>query len=215
MTTTKPIDRKDKWWVDRHAAKLSLRDSMKTIDLVLLGDSITHSWESEAAAKVWKSSFGDLATLNIGFSGDRTEHVLWRLQNGAVDDISPKAVMIMIGTNNTGHDLDAPEDIADGVKAIVGELRQRLPESKLLLLGVFPCNKSSESKQRINNLQVNEIIKDYADDESVFYMDIGKAFFDESGEMTKKITPDFLHLSPAGYQIWADSVKAKLDELLK
>ncbi len=212
--TVQPVSRlEESWWAERHQAKLDARDQMESVDLVLIGDSITHSWET-TGQDVWRNSYPDVATLNLGFSGDRTEHVLWRLENGELDGVQPKAVMLLIGTNNTGHHLHDPTDIAAGVKAIVEDLKTRLPESRVLLLAVFPCDKDPQSPRRKNNEAVNELICDLHDGQCVHYVDICERFFNEDGEMTEEITPDYLHLSPAGYQIWADAVKPTLMEVL-
>ncbi|MGI9518955.1 MAG: GDSL-type esterase/lipase family protein [Pirellulaceae bacterium] len=213
--TVQPVSRlEEDWWAERHEEKLQAKQQMESVDLVLIGDSITHSWET-TGQQVWKKSFPDVATLNLGFSGDRTEHVLWRFANGQIDDIEPKAVMLLIGTNNTGHHLHDPADIAAGIKAIIEDLNTRLPNTQILLLAVFPYDQDPQSPRRKNNEAVNVLIAELHDGERVHYLDICEKFFDEDGEMTKEITPDFLHLSPAGYQIWADAVKPRLMELLE
>ena len=213
--TVQPVSRLEQdWWAERHELKLQAKQEMESVDLVLIGDSITHSWET-TGREIWEKSFPDVATLNLGFSGDRTEHVLWRLANGQVDDIQPQAVMLLIGTNNTGHHLHDPADIAAGITAIVEDLQTRLPETQIVVLALFPYDRDPESPRRKNNQAVNTLIDDLHDGERVHYLDICAKFFNEDGEMTEEITPDFLHLSPAGYQIWADAVKPKLMEVLE
>lgn len=215
LSTTTPLSRMDEaWWKERHDLRLADRASNEPLDLLLVGDSITQGCETTGKV-VWEKTFGDLRSMNLGFSGDRTEHVLWRLQNGEVDGINPAVVMVLIGTNNTGHNLDKPKDIAEGVKAIVEELKSRLPNSRILLLAVFPYDKDPRSPRRKNNNAVNEIIQKFDDGQKVYYLDICKKFFDESGNMTKEVTPDFLHLSEKGYQVWADGVNEELRKLVK
>ncbi len=214
LSTTTPLDRMAQpWWKNRLAAKMKQKQEMESIDIVLLGDSITQGWEG-TGKDVWQKTFGELNTLNLGFSGDRTEHVIWRNENGQMDDIDPGLVIVLIGTNNTGHNLDKPQAIAAGVKKILGQLKSSVPDSKILLLSVFPFDKDPESPRRKNNNELNEIIKDFHDGQSIHYLDICHQFFDDSGAMTKEITPDFLHLSAKGYQQWADGMKEKVHELL-
>ena len=182
--------------------------------LVFLGDSITAGWAAKGR-EVWEKAFGGYMPANFGIGGDRTQHVLWRIQNGELDGgIKPKAVVIMIGTNNSGS--DPAEGIAKGVAAIVQTVRTKQPQAKILLLAVFPRGeKASPNPGRDKLKQVNEIIAKLDDGKNVFFLDIGGKFMQPDGSLTKEIMPDFLHLSPAGYQIWADSISPKLAELMK
>lgn len=179
------------------------------IDVVFLGDSITEGWRG-AGKEVWAKHYAPLKAANFGIGGDRTEHVLWRLQNGNLDGITPKAVVLMIGTNNTGRD-SAPQ-IAEGITAIVKEIRTRTPSTKILLLGIFP---RGEKDARVKIGQINEIIAKLDDGKAVFFLDIGPKFLQPDGKLTREIMPDLLHPGPAGYQIWTDAMQAKLDELLR
>ena len=203
----------EEWWTERHAEKKSAIAATPDVDVLLLGDSITHSWEGNVA--VWKEVLPDRTFFNLGFSGDRTEHVIWRLQDGAVEGLNPRVVMLMIGTNNTGHRMDSPDDIAAGIAGVIKELKTRLPKSKILLLGIFPRGQADDAKDRLNNVAANKMIPDYADNEHVYFLDIGSSFFTDDGKLTNGVSGDFLHLSGDGYRIWAQSVKPKLDELLK
>jgi beta-glucosidase len=178
------------------------------VDLLFLGDSITQGWNNNA---VWQRYYAPRNVANYGIGGDRTEHVLWRIQNGEIDGISPKLVILMIGTNNSGS--NSAEDIADGIKAIVKTLREKLPESKILLLGVFPRG-AKPNPQRAKLDQVNEMISKLDDHAHVTYLDIGKAFLQPDGTLTKEIMPDFLHLSPKGYRIWAEAMEPTVWRLL-
>jgi beta-glucosidase len=138
--------------------------------------------------------------------------VLWRLENGNIKGITPKVAVIMIGTNNSGT--NTSEAIADGVKAIVAKLRKELPETKVLVLGIFPRGATPDDAKRKVNEGANAIVKTLADDKSVFYLDIGPKFLGADGSLSKEIMPDLLHLSPQGYEIWATSIVGKVDELL-
>ena len=202
------------WWMDRHKEKLARKSKMKSVDIVMLGDSITHNWEKKGAS-AFKKSFQGLQVLNLGFSSDRTEHVLWRLRNGEVEGISPKVVMVMIGTNNTGHREEPPEETALGIKEIIKELRFRLPDTKILLQAIFPRGKSPDGKMRKQNDAINKIIKNYADDKHVFYTDLSDVFLDDEGNLPKPIMPDFLHPNGKGYEMWADAVMPQVKKLMK
>ena len=180
--------------------------------LVFLGDSITAGWGSKQ--DIWKKAFGAYTPANFGIGGDRTQHVLWRIQNGELETIKPKAVVIMIGTNNVGS--DPAEGIAKGVTAIVETVRAKQPQAKILLLAVFPRGeKASPNPGRDKLKQVNAIIAKLDDGKHVHFLDIGEKFLQPDGSLTKEIMPDFLHLSAAGYQIWADAISPKLADLMK
>lgn len=182
--------------------------------LVFLGDSITAGWAGNGK-EVWAKAFGGYTPANFGIGGDRTQHVLWRILNGELDGgIKPKAVVLMIGTNNVGA--DTAEGIAKGVTAIVETIRAKQPQAKILLLAVFPRGeKASPNPGRDKLKQVNEIIAKLDDGKHIYFLDIGGKFMQPDGSLTKEIMPDFLHLSAAGYQIWADAIGPKLAELMK
>ena len=212
-SAVKPVDKKDKGWVDRHD-RFVQRAKMGDVDVLFLGDSITQSWEGKGAKEVWDKSFGAMKPANFGISGDQTQHVLWRITEGKeLEGIQPKAVVLMIGTNNTGG--NSAEEIADGVTAIVKSLHHQRPHAKVLLLGVFPRSEKPDGKHRDKIKQVNERIAKLDDGKQVYFLDIGAKFLDKDGNLTKDIMPDFLHLSKQGYQIWADSITPKLKELLE
>jgi beta-glucosidase len=199
------------WWQTRHEEKVK-EIQQGDIDLLMIGDSITHSWE-KGGKEVWENFYRSRKAANIGFSGDRTQHVIWRLQNGEIDGISPKLAVIMIGTNNTGH-RDPSEDTALGIKHILKELRTRLPETKILLLAIFPRSATTDDELRKLNDATNEIISNFSDDEHVFYLDINNAFLDEEGNLSKDIMPDFLHPNANGYQSWATAMEPMIQKLI-
>ena len=185
--------------------------------LVFLGDSITAGWAGNGK-DVWAKAFSQYTPVNFGIGGDRTQHVLWRILNGELETIKPKAVVLMIGTNNTGS--DPAEGIAKGVTKIVETIREKQPQAKILLLAVFPRGEKPSTAEKANPgrdklAKVNEIIAKLDDGKNIFFMDIGSKFTQPDGTLTKEIMPDFLHLSPAGYQIWADAISPKLAELMK
>jgi lysophospholipase L1-like esterase len=204
--TTVPLNREGA----RHQL-INSRAKAGDVNLLFLGDSITQGWEGAGKA-AWEKYFAPRKAMNAGIGGDRTQHILWRLENGNIDGIKPKAAVIMIGTNNSGT--NTSEQIAAGVKAIVAKLRNELPEMKILVLGIFPRGATPEDAKRKVNEGANAIFKSVADDKSVFYMDIGPKFLGADGSLSKEIMPDLLHLSPQGYEIWASSIDAKVGELL-
>jgi lysophospholipase L1-like esterase len=190
--------------------------------VIVLGDSITQGWEGNGK-KAWAEHFAPMKAVNLGIGGDQTGHVLWRITEGKeLDPIKPKLAVIMIGTNNTGG--HTAEQIAGGIKAIVAELQKQKPEMKILLLGVFPRSGARLGKEDMvcpaDKLQpkikaINEIISKYADGKVIFYKDIGKEFLNTDGGLERKVMPDFLHLSEAGYDIWAKAIKDDVTKLLK
>lgn len=181
-------------------------------ELVFLGDSITAGWNSKK--EIWDAAFGTYKPANFGIGGDRTQHVLWRITNGELDGIKPKAVVLMIGTNNVGS--DSAEGIAAGITKIVQTIRSKQPQAKILLLAVFPRGEKADSNPQRDKLkEVNAIIAKLDDGKAVYFLDIGEKFLQPDGSLTKEIMPDFLHLTAAGYQIWADAIGPKLAELMK
>ena len=196
-------------FVGAHERFVAIAKEGKT-DLVFLGDSITAGWGGKK--EIWDKAFGMYRPANFGIGGDRTQHVLWRITNGELDGIKPKAAVLMIGTNNSGS--DPADGIAKGVTKIVESIRAKLPDTKILLLAVFPRGEKP-NPQREKLKEVNTTIAKLDDGKSVFYLDIGDKFLQPDGTLTKEVMPDFLHLSTKGYQIWADSIAAKLAELMK
>lgn len=199
------------WWLERFE-KMNERVKQGDVHLIFIGDSITQAWEDPGKA-VWEEHYAGRKAVNLGISGDRTQHVLWRLDNGNIDGISPKLAVIMIGTNNSNGADNTAAEIADGIRAIVVRLRERLPAMKILLLDVFPRGEKP-NPQRGKTLQVNQIARKLHDGEHVYYLAIGHHFINDDGAISKEIMPDFLHLTPKGYQIWADAIEDKLKALL-
>lgn len=209
----KPAPREG-WWVKRHEEKLKAIEDAEKIDVVFIGDSITHGWEN-AGKEVFANTFGSMDTLNIGYGGDRTEHVLWRFDHGELDGYEPKVAMIMIGTNNTGHRDEKSEHTAAGVKAIVEKLHEKHPETKILLLAIFPRGATTDDPKRKLNDGANVIIeKEMKGKDYVTFLNINDIFLTEDGTLPKEIMPDLLHPKQKGYQMWADAVAPKIKELM-
>ena len=184
------------------------------IDLLLEGDSITDWWvQGDANKAMFDKYFGAMKTANFAIAGDTTQGVLWGLKNGEGQGFQPKAVMLMIGTNNTGAN-SAPE-IAEGVGAVVLELRNDFPNAKILLLAIFPRSTPGDPvRDKIS--EVNRIISKLDDQQHVFYMDIGSKFLDEKGVfLPDSFRGDNLHPQAKGYDIWGSAVKDKLAELMR
>jgi len=224
--------------------KINARAKEGDVDLLFIGDSITEGWAGQGK-KVWEKYYGNRKAMNAGVGGDRTQHVLWRMDNGNVDGIHPKLTVIMIGTNNSNGNDNTAEEIADGIKAIVKEVREKLPESKILLLAIFPRGASTDeqfekivtkngrqevdpndlpgkisgakeyaTKQRQKNAEASRLASQLADNNLIFYMDIGDKFLTPDGVLTQEIMPDYLHPNAKGYEIWAEAIEPKVVELL-
>jgi len=210
---TTPAPRPDAWWQQRHKA-MNDRVQKGNVDLIFIGDSITHGWEG-AGKKVWEKYYAGRNAVNLGIGGDQTCHVLWRLEHGNIDGIAPKLAVIMIGTNNAGHSPhQTPEQIADGVKAIVERLRAKLPDTKILLLGIFPRGADGQDPIRQINEKANAIFSKLADERTVFYLDIGPKFLKDDGTLPRDVMPDLLHPNAKGYEIWAEAIEPSVAKLM-
>ncbi len=216
VEVTQNRDWKSYDWVRRHEAIVQL---MKTRNpqLVFLGDSITHFFGGEPAdaklrgASVWDKYYGQRQAMNIGYGWDRTENVLWRLRHGEIDGISPKVVVVMIGTNNTG--INTAPEIAAGIAAICDELHARLPKTKILLLGIFPRG-AKPNPGRDKLAEINRIIAKLDGQRNVTYLDIGPVFVEPDGSILPEIMNDYLHPTEAGYERWSAAMEPTLKKLL-
>ena len=202
----------EQWWKTRHENSVAATKK-GGYDLMFIGDSITQGWEGQGKP-VWDKYYANRKAVNFGFSGDRTEHVLWRMDNGEMMGLKPKVTVIMIGTNNIGHGSSNAADTATGVKKIVSRLRENMPETKILLLGIFPRGADSQDRMRVAVAQATDGFKGLADDKSVIFMDLGKYFMSRSGDLWKSMMPDLLHPNTTGYEIWAKAMEPTLKSLL-
>ncbi len=205
-----PAPRSEAWWRQRHES-MNARVQQGDVDLIFLGDSITHGWET-GGKEVWERFYGSRNAVNLGIGGDQTQHVLWRLDNGNIAGISPKLAVIMIGTNNSGG--QSPQQIAAGIKAIVDKLRTKLPQTKILLLAIFPRGADNHDALRQVTTKTNHIIARLADGKKVFYLDIGPKFLNADGKLSKQIMPDLLHPNAQGYEIWAEAIEPDVAKLM-
>ena len=204
-------------WTKRHEA--FVEEAKKGgFDVLFTGDSITDGWRNNPQKKIFDATFGPLKPANFGISGDRTQHVLWRLQNGEFEGLTlPKVVVLMIGTNNIGQkDPEPPESAIAGIQAIVKEIRKKSDHAKILLLGVFPRGEKADDPFRAMIKEINAAAAKLDDEgKSVKFLDIGEKFLQPDGTISKEIMNDYLHLTEKGYQIWADAIKDTLVEMLK
>ena len=206
------------WWMPRHEEKLAELARRKAAGertgLVFLGDSITHNWEKDGKA-VWQQHYASYNPLDLGFGGDRTENLLWRLQHGEVEGIDPKVAVLMIGTNNTGHRHEDPALTLAGIQRDIKELQQRLPRTKILLLAIFPRSEQPDDGQRQLNEKVNAMLPQLADGDRVSFLNINQAFLAPDGTLSKDIMPDLLHPNAKGYSIWQREMQPTLDRLMQ
>jgi lysophospholipase L1-like esterase len=220
----KPMPREGNW-MKRHEGFVA--DAKKGgVDLVLLGDAQTEEWTRPLDAKakrggkaIYDRELAPFKPANLGLGGDKTQNLLWRVQNGELDGLKPKVILLLIGTNNSNGMDNSAEEIADGIKAIVAEIQKKAPDAKLLLLGILPRGKDPTvagiKAQRDKIKAVNDLIAKLDDGgKKVKYVDIGAKFLQPDGSISDEIMPNYLHLSEKGYQIFADAVKGPITELM-
>jgi lysophospholipase L1-like esterase len=182
------------------------------VDLIFIGDSITQGWEG-AGKEAWEKYYAKRNAVNLGIGGDRTQHVLWRLDHGNIDGIQPKLAVLMIGTNNSNGTDNTAEEIGAGIEAIVKRLRDKLPQTKVLILAIFPRG-AQPNPQREKNAKASELAAKLADNKTVYFLDIGPKFLGDGGTLGKEIMPDYLHLSPQGYEIWGATIEPTVAQLM-
>ena len=203
-----------KGWMKRHEGFVAIAKK-GDVDLLFLGDSITDAWR-KVGRKIYDEEFAPLKAANFGISGDCTQHVLWRLRNGELESIQPKVAMLLIGTNNIGWNKQNVDSTVKGIESIVREIRSRSPKTRTLLLGVFPRGEKPDHPHRAQIKEINAAVSKLDDGgKTVKYLDIAGTFLREDGWLTKEIMPDFLHLTPKGYRLWADAVKGPIRELMR
>jgi lysophospholipase L1-like esterase len=199
-----------KAWLQRHEA-MNERVKKGNVDLLMIGDSITHWWDTTGKS-VWDEHYGKRNAVNLAISGDRTEHVLWRLENGNLDGISPKLAVLMIGTNN--HMSSPPHYTADDIRLIVQLLRRKLPSTKVLVLGIFPRGGGDEDQARQINMKVNNFICDFPDEfKRVYYLNINGTFLN-GRKLRHELFPDGTHPNEKGYAAWAKAMESTIAKLM-
>jgi len=215
------------WW-NRHAEVLRVKDSINP-EIVLIGNSITHFWGGEPLLKfadgklripngpnTWASLFGNYRVLNLGFGWDRTQNVLWRLDHGELDGLHPQTVIIHIGTNNTSETknarMNAAPEIVEGIRAICGRIRSKVPNAKIILMAIMPREQSPNHPRRILINEINRQLEVFANEQKITLVDIGPKMLASDGTLPKEIANDFCHPTEKGYQIWADGIRSLISE---
>lgn len=186
------------------------RTKQGNVDLVFDGDSITDGWQG-TGKEVWAKNYAQFHPADFGISGDRTEHLLWRLDHGQVAGLHPKLIALMIGTNNTGSNTDV--QIAEGITAIVHEYQKLCPDAVILLQAVFPRSEKPTDPVRAKIKNINTIISKLGDGQKVIYVDFSDKFLQPDGTLTRDIMPDFLHPNAKGYEIWADAIRPEIEKV--
>jgi lysophospholipase L1-like esterase len=206
-------------WLASHEAFVA-RAKQGGVDMLFLGDSITAGWLwGKGGLNIWNKMYVPRHAADFGIGYDRTQNVLWRIENGELEGINPKVVVLLIGTNNAGYEDDGKPrnttpEIIEGVTTIVRELRTRLPESKILLLGIFPRGEKADPvREQIK--AINAGIAKLDDGKTVKFMDVGAKLPGPDGTLSRDIMPDLLHPNEKGYQIWADAMESTLSSMLK
>jgi lysophospholipase L1-like esterase len=209
-------------WDARHAAVMALKDTLKP-EIVLIGDSITHMWggppeetsgRGNRGLEAWKSVFGDRSVLNLGFGWDRTQNVLKRIELGELNGLSPKTVVIHIGTNNLAGTKNArentPAEIAEAIGVIVDKVQSKCPQASVILMKVFPRGEKADNPYRAKIAAINEGLSKLAEKPRVTLLDLTSKFTDADGTISKEVMPDFLHPGAKGYVIWAEALEPVL-----
>jgi len=200
---TKPAPGSVRWFMPSHNRYLE-QTKNKKIDLCFLGDSITQMWP----AALFEKYYGKDGAVNFGIGGDKTQNVLWRLENGELAGTSPRVIVLLIGTNNLG--VNSPEEIAAGIAAVVKSLRTKFPKTRILLLGIFP--KKDNVGEKI--AATNAIAAKLDDGKMVRYLDIGSAFLDKERKLRDDVMSDQVHLNRKGYEIWGAAIRPLLAKMM-
>lgn len=208
-TAVVPVAKEREGWIKRNQA---MHDELAkgNAKLLWIGDSIVEKWES-SGHRVWKKYYAHRDAVNLGIGGDRTEHVLWRLDHYDLSRIDPKLAIVMIGQNNGGD--NTAEEIAEGVTAIVSRLREKLPAMQILLLGIFFRGEHPNDEQT-KLAKTNEIIAKLADGQHVSYLNVNDIFLAPNGDIRKELMPDFEHPNEAGCRVWAEAIEPSVAKLL-
>lgn len=197
-------------WEKMHAEDV-LTAQYDQVDVLFVGDSITAGWDWQ----IWEKNFKPLKAANFGIGGDHTANVLWRLQHGAIGNIQPKVIVLLVGVNNFGHLHETPEQVAAGVTKVVAQLQLAWPNSKILLNAVFPFDQQASSENRKKVKKLNSIIAKLNDGKTIYFKSYGQLLLQKDGDISPEIMKDFLHPTPKGYQIWADAMLPDIQQMLK
>lgn len=196
-------------WNKMYADDIAVADK-GGVDLLFVGDSITAGWNAE----IYQKYFGAYNPANFGIGGDHTGNLLWRLKYGHAEKLHPKVVVMLIGVNNFGHLNETPEQVFQGIKACLLQLRKIYPDAKILVNGVLPFEESADSPKRAMVKAVNAKVKTLNDNQHVFVKDYGSAFLQQDGSIAKDVMGDFLHPTAKGYQLWVDAMYPDIKALM-
>jgi beta-glucosidase len=210
---TTPVPREGKAYDRFLELNKRTKEAGTNAQLIFVGDSITQGWEGNGKT-VWDKFYAPRHALNLGIGSDHTQHVLWRLEHGNVDGLNPKVAVVLVGVNNIPDENNSASDVLAGVTTVVKTLRQKLPNTKVLVLGIFPFREDF-NPQRGKALQVNQALYHLADQSNIFFLDFGHLFIQLNGKISKEIMRDFLHPTAEGYRIWAEAMEPKLTELMR
>ncbi len=204
------------WWLERHQTILSRLT--KDPELILIGNSIFHSLDNENRQEVWEKYLDQYRTVNMGISGDRTENVIWRLQNGSLENIHPKVAVILIGTNNTDGNhylnISTPEELAGGIWKICEIVESKLPDTKILIMGILPYGYKPNHRDNINKATNSLISKFPEKNPNIHYTDIGHIYLDAEGKVRKELMPDYLHPNPEGHLLMFEALEDEIESLM-
>jgi lysophospholipase L1-like esterase len=197
--------------------QLLAKTKQGTIDIYFEGDSITRRWgatDYPLLLENWKQNFFGWNAADFGWGADRVENILWRLENGELDGVNPKVVVLLAGTNNVSKpDGSTVEDVTRGLKAILRVIRTKAPDAVIILTGIFPRNDNMELVPVIH--QINANLAMMADGRKVRYLNVNDKLADEQGKLYEgMMNPDKLHPALKAYQVWADALKPIFTELL-
>jgi len=212
-----PVQRDGDWWNNRHKTIVDRLDSNP--ELILVGNSIFHTLEEEDRKEVWTKYLDRYRTVDMGISGDRTENVIWRIENGTLEGINPKVAVVLIGTNNTDGNhylnISTPEELANGIYKICALLNQKLPDTEILLMGILPYGYNPNHRDNINKA-TNKLIASFPKkNPKIHYINIGSKYVDENGKIKKELMPDYLHPNAEGHLLMFEALDADIQMLMK
>ena len=210
------VQRDGEWWNQRHE---TIKSRLKSDpELILVGNSIFHTLEKEDRKEVWTKYLDRYRTVDMGISGDRTENVIWRIENGTLEGINPKVAVVLIGTNNTDGNhyvnISTPEELAAGIYRICDLLTQKLPDTKILLMGILPYGYKPNHRDNINKA-TNKLISTFTKKNSkIHYINIGHTYIDGNGKVNKELMPDYLHPNAEGHLLMFEALDAVIQKLI-
>ena len=208
----KPVPREGAAFQRHLEINKRVKENQGQAEVIFVGDSITQGWGGNGKA-VWAKYYAPRHALNLGIGSDHTQHVLWRLDHGNLDGLKPKVAVVLIGVNNIPDEKNTPRQVLEGVTAVVMKLREKLPQTKVLLLAIFPFREDF-CAQRGKALQVNQALRKLDDGQWIRFLDIGHLFLQSDGKIPKDMMRDFLHPSAKGYQVWAEAMEPQLAAML-